>query len=110
MFYGAGAGKLPTASAVVADMVDSAIHSSRRKLIGWKKPETDIMDDGEEKSFRYLIRCKNTEQEIMALTNTGIVYNENGPVAFTTEAMTAKECTTLSDKLGKVESAIRILD
>ena len=110
MFYGAGAGKLPTASAVVADMVDSAIHSSRRKLIGWKKPETDIMDDGEEKSFRYLIRCKNTEQEIMALTNTGIVYNENGTVAFTTEAMTEKECTTLSDKLGKVESAIRILD
>ena len=68
------------------------------------------MDDGTEKTFRYLVRCKNTEQEIMALTNAGILYNENGTVAFTTEAMTAKECEILSDKLGKVESAIRILD
>lgn len=56
LFYGAGAGKLPTASAVVADIVDSAIHSERRKIIGWNKAENDIMGDINEKSFRYFVR------------------------------------------------------
>lgn len=59
MFYGPGAGKLPTASAVVADMVDSAIHVSRRKMIGWVSPEGDNMGDIKEKSFRYFVRRGN---------------------------------------------------
>ncbi len=59
MFYGPGAGKLPTASAVVADMVDSAIHVSRRKMIGWVSPEVDNMGDIKEKSFRYFVRRGN---------------------------------------------------
>lgn len=59
MFYGPGAGKLPTASAVVADMVDSAIHVSRRKMIGWVSPDGDNMGDIKEKSFRYFVRRGN---------------------------------------------------
>jgi len=35
MFYGPGAGKLPTASAVVADVIDCAKHLSTRKYIAW---------------------------------------------------------------------------
>lgn len=35
VFYGQGAGKLPTASAVVADVIDCAKHTVRRKEIGW---------------------------------------------------------------------------
>ena len=34
-FYGPGAGKLPTASAVVADIIDCAKHSERKKIFGW---------------------------------------------------------------------------
>ena len=32
MFYGRGAGKLPTASAVVADVIDAAKHLKSRKI------------------------------------------------------------------------------
>ncbi len=109
MFYGAGAGKLPTASAVVADIVDSAIHSSRRKLIGWKKADSDIIS-ATGKAFAYLMRCENTEAEIKTLVNAQIVLNENGTVAFITEPMTASECDALKSKLDKVRSAIRVLD
>lgn len=35
MFYGQGAGKLPTASAVVADMIDCARHNTRRRMVSW---------------------------------------------------------------------------
>ena len=35
MFYGSGAGKLPTASAVVADVVDAAKHLNRNIMMNW---------------------------------------------------------------------------
>ena len=35
MFYGRGAGKEPTASAIVADIIDVAKHMSTRKWVGW---------------------------------------------------------------------------
>lgn len=36
LFYGKGAGKFPTASAVVADMMDCAKHLSARKYLSWE--------------------------------------------------------------------------
>ena len=35
MFYGKGAGKLATASAVVADMLDALAHAGKRRPIAW---------------------------------------------------------------------------
>lgn len=35
MFYGQGAGKLATASAVAADVIDCAVHKNKRRSIGW---------------------------------------------------------------------------
>lgn len=109
MFYGAGAGKLPTASAVVADIVDSAIHASRRKIIGWKKAQGDVMKDTGN-DFAYLVRCENTEDEVKAVTNADIILCENGTVVFMTEPMSSDSCELLKSKLGKVKSAIRVLN
>ncbi|MDR3207241.1 MAG: homoserine dehydrogenase [Oscillospiraceae bacterium] len=39
MFYGRGAGKLPTASAMVADIIDAVKHLSARKWVGWQPSE-----------------------------------------------------------------------
>ena len=39
VFYGRGAGKMPTASAVVADVIDCAKHLNRKKLFGWGSSE-----------------------------------------------------------------------
>jgi homoserine dehydrogenase len=45
MFYGAGAGKLPTASAVVADIIDAAKHVNARKWLSWADGGPDLIYD-----------------------------------------------------------------
>ena len=45
MFYGKGAGKLPTASAVVADMIDCVKHLNARKYIYWGAGAPDYVED-----------------------------------------------------------------
>ena len=42
MFYGSGAGKLPTASAVVADVVDEAKHLHRNIMTMWKNEKLTL--------------------------------------------------------------------
>ena len=37
VFYGRGAGKLPTASAVVADVIDEVKHLGARKYLFWER-------------------------------------------------------------------------
>lgn len=43
MFYGSGAGKLPTASAVVADVVDEAKHLHRNIMTMWKNEKLSLL-------------------------------------------------------------------
>ena len=43
MFYGSGAGKLPTASAVVADVVDAAKHLHRNIMTMWKSEKLELL-------------------------------------------------------------------
>jgi len=46
MFYGSGAGKLPTASAVVADVVDIARHLDCNIMTNWTSEKLELMDIG----------------------------------------------------------------
>ncbi|NLA72596.1 MAG: homoserine dehydrogenase [Clostridiales bacterium] len=45
VFYGRGAGKLPTASAVVADIIDCAKHNSGKKSFGWGIPIDNYVEN-----------------------------------------------------------------
>ena len=52
MFYGSGAGKLPTASAVVADVVDEAKHLNRNIMTMWKNEKLELLPlDNTSKKF-----------------------------------------------------------
>ena len=44
MFYGSGAGKLPTASAVVSDMVDAIKHLNDNVAIDWSADKLELTD------------------------------------------------------------------
>lgn len=44
MFYGKGAGKLPTASAVVSDVVDAVKHFERNIMTNWSTEKLEILD------------------------------------------------------------------
>lgn len=47
MYYGRGAGKLPTASAVVSDVIDCARHQGKVIMCFWDKEEVKLVDTGE---------------------------------------------------------------
>ena len=54
LFYGRGAGKMPTASAVVADVIDCAKHLHARKYIEWDEGSDDYVVNSDEKVRLYV--------------------------------------------------------
>ena len=56
VFCGAGAGKLPTASAVVADIIDVVRHLHARRWISWTDEGPDIMADPDSLETAWYIR------------------------------------------------------
>jgi len=112
MFYGRGAGKLPTASAVVGDIVDIAKDVKTRKCNEWGPGAKDLVQSPASLTFRWYVRANGTlEQarsvcgEITPLARGGAPAQE---IAFLTEAMTQAQ---LEQKLAglDVQSTIRVL-
>ena len=60
MFYGKGAGKLPTASAMVADLVDVAKHRNTHIRILWSESEEGYLRDGSKQKYSYYLRISGT--------------------------------------------------
>lgn len=58
MFYGKGAGKLPTASAVVADVIDCVKHRTARKYLYWGDGSPDYVDDVGHNRTALYVRAK----------------------------------------------------
>lgn len=111
MFYGAGAGKLPTASAVVADVVDSVKHFERSKKIMWEKPSHNIMATEDDKAFAYFVRTKASSGEIQKVFGK-CEFADNvvsGETAFVTEPVKGSEAKEKFAQIGII-SAIRVLD
>lgn len=67
MFYGSGAGKLPTASAVVADIIEAAQNLTSHVELGWSDEKQSI-EPMDQASFRYFVRIagsyRNKEQDV----------------------------------------------
>lgn len=97
-FYGQGAGKMPTASAVVADMVDCAKHTERRKVFGWGEGAEDyVVDYKESIMMPFYVRAKASEVQIKSIFSDVKFLTRRGQpkdeVAFITDAMTESELT-----------------
>ncbi len=56
VFYGRGAGKLPTASAVVADIIDEAKHLNSRKTLFWDSALPGYVCPAGEEPYAYMLR------------------------------------------------------
>jgi len=68
MFYGSGAGKLPTASAVVADIVDAAKHLHRTIMIDWASEKLKLQDRSQMER-RFFVRIKGDSDGLKAGLN-----------------------------------------
>lgn len=109
MFYGRGAGKLPTASAVVADVVDAVKHIERRVRIMWEETGEDIMLDPMNIPTKYMVRTTNPMlvNGFIGASMIGNCKGENGTeYAFITALVTENQ---LKEKLGANDSFIRVL-
>lgn len=93
MFYGSGAGKLPTASAVVADIIAAVRHKNMNIAIGWSEERQTIapMDTS---SYRYFVRvdgnCEENRSRVEAVFGKAELTVLDGldEFAFVTEKMT----------------------
>lgn len=113
MYYGRGAGKLPTASAVVSDVVDCARHLNKNIMCFWDA-ENQKMSGIDEVEFAYFVRVNGDMEEvakakelfgnITELHAHGIL----GEFGFVTEKMSEKKFNELAKKLPEIITRIRI--
>ncbi|CDD46236.1 homoserine dehydrogenase [Firmicutes bacterium CAG:534] len=109
MYYGRGAGKLPTASAVVSDVVDCARHIGKVIMCFWDQQDI-VLTDIKQSSRRFFVRTVQ-DKESLALQEfesvSVITADVAGEFAFVTEKMTEKEFDEKAQKVGII-SRIRI--
>ena len=112
MFYGRGAGKLPTASAVVADVIDIARDPKRDRGNQWGPGSEDLVVSSDGLTSRWYVRADvSMDQarlacgEIQPLARSGAPAQE---AAFLTQPMTYPQ---LMDRLAGIEagSVFRVL-
>jgi len=107
MFYGRGAGKMPTASAVVADVIAIARQMERSAYRPWLPPRQNGAVSADTLSSRWLVRLKSgTMQSAEILKPDPAIEGENG---YLTEPMTRPELEKRLEGLETI-SVIRMLD
>ena len=107
MFYGKGAGELPTASACVADVMECLQASPRREEIGWAADTTGFVDP-EQLRTRYYFRIEGSLTDAAMAYGQVEVLSEDGETAFLTDAISGQDAADQSQRLN-VLACIRVL-
>ncbi len=110
MFYGSGAGKLPTASAVVADMVDIAKHLNTNIMVQWSSKKIELASY-KINSSRFFVRTSADEAAVKAaFADVEFVKAEgvNGEIGFVTAKMTEAEYLEKAANLANILQMIRV--
>lgn len=113
MFYGRGAGKLPTASAVVSDVVDEVKHMGKNIMASWDAEALPIGDfrDAVNRFFVRVSADSITKEEVQKLFGD-VTYvtaeGVDGELAFITSAMTEGSFADIAAKIDKIFSIIRV--
>lgn len=121
VFYGRGAGKMPTASAVVADVIDCAKHLGRKKLFGWGNSEAGYVADYRDMRTALYVRAQATQpQEALqavqaafgSVTALSLNSAPQGEIAFITPEDTERALQATLSALPQLapQSVIRITD
>lgn len=114
MFYGSGAGKLPTASAVVADVVDAAKHLGKNIWTIWSSKKLELTDINKVE-HRFFIRVAGNTSEVkeqvaklFGNVEEVVAQDVTGEYAFITESIAEQDLKEKKEKLPVVLSVIRI--
>ena len=110
MFYGSGAGKLPTASAVVADVVEMAKNLDKNIPIEWSSKKLELVDYKEWEN-RFFIRTTADKAGVERVFGT-VTYVQaegvTGELGFVTEKISEADCEKKEAELGNILQKIRV--
>ena len=113
MFYGRGAGKLPTASAVVADVIDAAKHMKTKKYLSWAPGGDNVAVPPDDLESVWYVRAEGTPDQVKAALGEALFLGRagapEGEVAFLTASMTRAALDKALSGL-KPLSVFRVLD
>lgn len=119
MFYGRGAGKLPTASAVVADVIDIAKHNEICRYSWNRQPRNNVIPAGECES-RFFIRVaarnsgeavKYIKKEFGSIEFIQPVNKETeNELAFTTHKMTEAKTSEMIRSIEGIASISKVIN
>lgn len=111
MYYGRGAGKLPTASAVVSDVVDCARHQGKTIMCFWDEEEVKVADIGCA-NRKFFVRVSADKRDAAmetfgALAEVSVGIAEE--FAFMTQMISEKEFNEKIERIGGCLNRIRIM-
>ena len=117
MLYGRGAGKFPTASAVVGDIIDAAVMDGTSVSQTWEdSADSSFIADYREDTVSFYVRTSGTSQAKISSAFGTVEYlsRENQPaseLAFITPAMAEKDFDEKLKALdGDILGKIRVFD
>jgi len=114
MFYGPGAGKYPTASAVSADVIDAVVHADKRRDIGWDDAGEEAVADMSAFTSKYYVRIEGESARSAATQSFKDIefIDDSHATAFITAEMSEAEferkLAALSER-SEVLSRMRVL-
>ena len=109
VFIGSGAGKLPTASAVVSDVIDSVRHLNVSTTVMWDEEKLKLEDFSKSKK-KFFVRTNSSKEEIEAIYGD-VEYIEGiveGEIGFITKKISEMDFAEKSKQLKSVISRIRV--
>ena len=111
MFYGSGAGKLPTASAVVADVVEMAKNLDKNIPVEWSSKKLELVDYRSAEN-RFFVRVSGTDKTFVEKVFGNVEYIDaqgvTGELGFVTEVMTEEALENKKAAYGEVLNVIRV--
>jgi len=113
MFYGSGAGKLPTASAVVSDVVDAVKHLNRNIHIFWSSKELPLTSV-DEAVFRYFVRVKGKKTAMLKEVRNAlgsyeqVIELDGAPEEFAVITDYTSE-KNFKDRIAKLDSVLSVI-
>ena len=115
-FYGPGAGKLPTASAVVSDIIECVRLGGLNEPVLWKECDKNIVIDHNDGCFKFFIRAKKSDTILSSLSShiSAVSFEKDDEMLIITESICEKEFNKVIDTLKNsgetIYSTIRVLN
>lgn len=115
MYYGRGAGKLPTASAVVSDVVDCARHQGKTIMCLWDEEKVELVKPAA-LSRRFFVRADESKlpvaeaEKLFGEIRLVRLADASGEYGFVTPAVCENEFEAIKNKAEGILSRIRLED